>query len=133
MRARRGGGGGQRGRVARRAGAWLALAALLVQLVATIGHFHREDFAFYDAGGASVALSGQSLALQPRGPEPTPPAHDDCSLCFSLQLAGSSTMPMVVALPAPIALDRVAHETLHELRLVAVPHLLFQTRAPPIA
>src|SRR6185437_25657 len=92
----------RKGQAGRKFCTWLACLSLLFQLVVTAGHFHREDFALIAAGKATpVAASSASGALaQPIG-QPTLPTHDDCALCFSLQLASSSALPMPVLLPLP--------------------------------
>lgn len=123
--------GGSKHRMGRRVSAWLAFASLLIQLVVTTGHFHREDLAFY--GAALGAGQGSPAVAQRDVPVPALPSHDDCPLCFNLRLAGSSAMPVPVALPLPAALGAVALKPLTELRLTAAPHLLFRSRAPPIA
>ena len=101
------------GRAGRTFRVWLACLSLLMQLAATAGHFHREDFAVIAAGNAAaLAASDASAApMQPSG-QPTLPSHDDCALCFSLQIVGSSALPMPVLLPAP-------HE--HEHGIAAPP------------
>ena len=114
---------------------WLACLSLLLQIVATAGHFHREDFAVFAAGKATLLAANDGLAQPPAQPGGLPalPSHDDCSLCFSLQLAGTSALPAPVVLAAPDAggIESPPAET--ALRLTAAAHLLFQTRAPPIA
>ena len=123
--ARRGGGG-------RRFRAWLACFSLLLQLAATAGHFHREDFAFLAAGQAAMAADAvQGTPAQPRG-QPTLPAHDDCSLCFSLQLFGASAPPAPVILAAPGDVRGTPALPLPTWRLASPAHVLFHTRAPPI-
>jgi hypothetical protein len=132
MRAEREGASGN-GRARRTFRIWLACLSLLLQL-ATAGHFHREDFALIAAGKvtALAAADASGAPAQPSG-QPTLPTHDDCSLCFSLQLAGSSALPMPVLLPAPHEHHIVPAPPATALRLTAAAHLLFQTRAPPIA
>lgn len=114
---------------------WLACLSLLLQIVATAGHFHREDFPIFAAGKATILAANDGLVPAPAQPGGLPalPSHDDCSLCFSLQLAGASALPapMVLAAPAVHRVTPPSPET--ALRLTAAPHLLFQTRAPPIA
>jgi len=124
----------RKGQAGRKFWTWLACLSLLFQLVVTAGHFHREDFALIAAGKATpVAASSASGALaQPIG-QPTLPTHDDCALCFSLQLASSSALPMPVLLPVPNDYHIVPLPPTTALRLTAAAHLLFQTRAPPIA
>jgi hypothetical protein len=124
----------RKGRAGRNFRTWLACLSLLLQLAATAGHFHREDFAFIAAGKAAASAANDLPGgpAQPSGP-PTLPSHDDCSLCFSLQLAGSSMLPVPVLLPARDEHHIVPPPPAAELRLTAAAHLLFQTRAPPIA
>lgn len=133
MRARREGALGNV-RARRNFRVWLACLSLLLQL-ATAGHFHREDFALIAAGKAAALASNDApgAPAQPGG-QPTLPTHDDCSLCFSLQLAASSALPVPVLLPAaPDGYHIVALRPATALRRKAAAHLLFQTRAPPIA
>lgn len=127
-------GASRNGRAGRSFRTWLACLSLLLQLAATAGHFHREDFALIAAGKATAlaATDAPGVPAQPGG-QPTLPTHDDCSLCFSLQLAGSSALPVPVALAAPDEHRIVTPPPATELRLTAAAHLLFQTRAPPIA
>jgi hypothetical protein len=112
---------------------WLACLSLLLQL-ATAGHFHREDFALIAASKVTAlpANDVRGAPMQPGG-QPTLPTHDDCSLCFSLQLAGSSALPIPVLLPAPEEHHIASPPPATAPRLTATAHLLFQTRAPPIA
>lgn len=134
MRAKRDG-PSRNGRTWRNFCVWLTCLSLLLQLVATAGHFHREDFALIAAGNAMTlaATDAPGAPTQPGG-QPTLPAHDDCSLCFSLQLAASSALPVLMLLPAaPDGYHIVPLPPATALRLKAAAHLLFQTRAPPIA
>jgi hypothetical protein len=127
-------GASRNGRPGRTFRIWLACLSLLLQLAATAGHFHREDFALIAAGRASAmaATDASGAPTQPGG-QPTLPSHDDCSLCFSLQIAGSSALPVPVVLAAPDVHRIVTPPPATALRLTAAAYLLFQTRAPPIA
>jgi hypothetical protein len=124
----------RRSRTGRSFRTWLAFLSLLLQLAATAGHFHREDFAVIAAGKAAVLAANDApgAPTQPGG-QPTLPTHDDCSLCFSLQLAGSSALPLPIVLAAPHEHETPPPVPVTALRLTAAAHLLFQTRAPPIA
>jgi len=66
----------------------------------------------------------------PGGPSGAP-AHDDCAICFSLQLAGSAALPDIA--PPPTPSEQLAEALIppQELHLAAAPYLLFHTRAPP--
>ena len=122
----------ERSALGRKFRAWLALAALLLQLGATAGHFHPEDFAFLGGKSPTFAADGGSAAPLRDG-QPALPTHDDCALCFSLQLAGGTAMPEAVGLPALPTEHGIALVPIAEFRLAAASHLLFQTRAPPVA
>lgn len=118
--------------------AWLAIFSLVLQLVVTAGHFHPEDFALFyrDTGGAPVlaSMGGQGGAALPGGGgQPALPAHDDCALCFSLQLAGNSAMPEPVVLAAPPDEGSPLPSITAAPQRRPAPHSLAETRAPPIA
>jgi len=131
MRAERGVMRVRRGPI-RRWGAFLGLVALLLQLWATAGHFHAEDFAFLGGDRAEAAVAGGGKGVSWPGGQPGAPAHDDCALCFSLHLAGSAALPDIAPPPTPSEQLAEALVAPPELRLAAVPYLLFRTRAPPI-
>jgi hypothetical protein len=135
MRARRRG-WARRVRRGRSLRSWLAIFSVLLQLFATAGHFHPEDFAFFDRNaGTALALAGGQggPALPGGGGQPALPAHDDCALCFSLQLAGNSAIPEPILLAAPPAHDVVLRPLLKAGELASAPALSFRSRAPPVA
>jgi hypothetical protein len=111
----------------RRGGAWLSIAALLLQLLVTAGHFHAEDFGFLAGPSAETAMVGGS-----GGDKPGALAHDDCALCFSLQLASSTALPDIAPLAAPPEFFAELRLPVEQPRRAARPYLLFRTRAPPI-
>ncbi len=105
----------------------VAILAILLQLVATAGHFHAEDF----AGGAGKLAFAAGAPSAPAPSDPTLPRHDDCQFCASLQSASASDLarPPTVPLPGEAAGVTLVAGTL--LWLAPPAHLLFQTRAPP--
>jgi hypothetical protein len=116
----------------RRWGAWLAIAALLLQLGMFAGHFHAEDFGFLPGHDGTTGLSaGGAGASWPGDEQPGAPAHDDCALCFTLHLAGSAPLPDVAAPASPVIGAALSLPAPEALRLAAAPYLLFRTRAPP--
>jgi hypothetical protein len=117
----------------RSARSWLAVGLLLVQLLVTAGHFHREDFALPVERGSALAATQSERQTPLPSRQPMLPAHDDCALCFSLQLAGGTAMPHPVLLPLPAEQALAVPRPIAELRLAQAPSLLFRTRAPPIA
>jgi hypothetical protein len=117
----------------RRVSLWLAVGLLLLQAAVTAGHFHPEDFSILASLASRAPTVAAGASSQGGAPQPALPAHDDCSLCFSLQLAGGSTLPQPLQLAVPQQQGQVARPVLVALRLAPVPYLLFRTRAPPIA
>jgi hypothetical protein len=118
----------------RRVSLWLAVGLLLLQAAVTAEHFHPEDFSIL-AGRAQAFAAGASSqgGAPPPADQPALPAHDDCSLCFSLQLVGGLTLPELLLLAMPQQQGQVDRLALVALRLARAPYLLFRTRAPPIA
>jgi hypothetical protein len=116
----------------RKPAAWLALFSLFLQLWVTAGHFHPEDFAaLFGIGGGGVAVTG---AQDDNGSWPsTAFDHDDCALCFSVQLAGNSTLPASPALTGPRRYAQPPTTTVEAFQVTSSRHLLFETRAPPLA
>jgi hypothetical protein len=130
MRVIRGGRGEAMAR-GRKLAAWLALFSLLLQLWITAGHFHPEDFATY----ARSAQAGTVLsAPTDRGTQPAGALlHEDCALCFSVQIAGSAGLTSAALLSEPEILDAGVLDHIAALPRSPPAHFLFQTRAPPIA
>ena len=114
----------------RRGGAWLAIAALLFQLLITAGHFHVEDFGFLAGTSAETAFVGSSGG--PGGDKLGTLAHADCALCISLQLASSAALPDIAPLAAPPEFFAELRLPPEQPRRSARPYLLFRTRAPPV-
>jgi hypothetical protein len=116
----------------RKLACWLAMAALLAQLVATAGHFHPEDFSML-GGTPTVASTAGPEGTASHSGIPVLPRHDDCALCFSLHVANGSAVPDAALLPVPNASSGLQLEGFSARRLHPAPHLLFETRAPPTA
>jgi hypothetical protein len=118
-----------------RLGSWLAVGLLLLQLVVAGGHFHPEDFAILQGktdAGLSIAATGQGGVPLPGSSQPSLPAHDDCPLCFTLHVVGGSVLPAPTALAEPSEHAAASSPPTGDFALGSTPHLLFQTRAPPI-
>jgi hypothetical protein len=130
MHAIRGGRGEARAS-GRKLAAWLTLFSLLLQLWVTAGHFHPEDFsALRGTAHAGVLLTTSA----DHGTQPASARlHEDCALCLSVQIAGSTRLTATASLSEPTVLDVVVLHDITALPRSRPPHLLFQTRAPPIA
>jgi hypothetical protein len=112
-----------------RAPHWLAIAAMLIQFVASYGHFHTQDYRFLQRGHAALSVasahadggsSGHGLATDL-----------DCPICTSIQALGSSALPDSIRLPMPVFRASLVPVAFDPLRLTPPPHLLFDTRGPP--
>jgi hypothetical protein len=121
------------GRSIHRRVAWLALCALWLQLGLSFGHAHPEDF--FGLGGPHQAQLSADHAVPglPLGPISDPLGHEACSICASVSLAGVLIVPVPPAIVPP-RFDRGAPLPLYDhVVTFRAPHLLFQTRAPPVA
>ena len=114
----------------RRAPQVVALLAMLVQLVLSFGHFDGQAFAALQSGHQPLTLTnaqgvgggaGQGLA-----------SDIDCPICCSIQLLGSTALPDGVRLQARVYRHAGGVPAVAPLRLTPPPHLLFDTRGPPI-
>jgi len=120
----------------RRCGAYLALAALILQL-ALFAHVHKHDLAFSGFG----RTDGESLRHAP----PTQQAvmqllarladdDDHCPICFSSFLLSNSSPSAAPADSHPLrftAIDRAFNPVSY--RVFQARHAAFLSRAPPAA
>lgn len=114
----------------RRAPQWLALLAMLIQFVASFGHFDPGDFDFLERGHGPLTLA----AAHETGGGGNGTATDvDCPICASIMLLGSSALPEAVRVPKPSIQRAVIVASLDALHLTPPSHLLFETRGPPLS
>jgi hypothetical protein len=114
----------------RRGAGWVALLGLLMQIALTLTHVHpiavRSDI---DAASAAADFGG--------GPSPqngpSAPDSDHCSVCLAQHLAGHGMLPVLAVIAVPEVFDCVYLGRDSEIGLSRPDHLLFQTRAPPVA
>jgi hypothetical protein len=114
----------------RRAPYFLALLAMLIQFVVSFGHFHAQDFAAHQRGLQPLAIAQAQAASGGAGQLL---GDVDCPICSSIQqLANAALLDA-----APLRLPRMQHAGVvvagEPLRLISPPHLLFETRGPPVA
>jgi hypothetical protein len=118
----------------RRTGARLGLFALAVQLVLSFGHIHLQDVAPRSILGAAASHGAWSAWGSSGQRTPGGLPDDDCPICMAVHVAASGLLPMtpMAALPDPFGFALRA--TIIEKLDVSIPrHILFQTRAPPLA
>ncbi len=103
---------------------------MLVQLVASYGHMHPEDFHafFHGVNAPSVRADHDPWPSS----VPAGDVDDDCSICASVQLLGSSALPDDFTLPPLRVADAAPLVAVAPLWLTPPPHLLFETRGPPL-
>jgi hypothetical protein len=115
--------------------AGLGLFALLLQLFLSFGHVHvREFIAGRAAADASVvaAVNESTAPAQEQTPSKLP--DDDCPICATMHLTASGLLPAPPCVAASLSFSHVSHQALIESFEFRVSrHVLFQTRAPPIA
>jgi len=121
----------------RRTGGRLALFAVFLQLVLSLGHIHPTDI--YRLGHPVTQGSGgeQIVALQsdpsPAGQKETGAAAQACAICANMAMAASLVLPEPIIVGPTISTAHAAVASPAALLIAAAPHLLFQTRAPPSA
>ncbi len=114
----------------RRAPQWLALLAMMIQFVASYGHIHPEDFRGMLQGHGTPVVTAPNGTGSGLGDGVA--TDTDCPVCASISLLGSSALPDGIRIPMPslqASTTIVAFEALH---LTSPPHLLFETRGPPL-
>jgi hypothetical protein len=105
--------------------------AMLIQLVASYGHLHPEQYdSLYHGRGTPILLAnhGGGRAFG----DPTA-ADLDCPICAAMLLLGSSALPEGVHLAPPSARYLALAASIDALWLTPPRHLLFETRGPPLA
>jgi hypothetical protein len=120
-------------RTKRRSGAWLALAAMALQLVLSFGHIHLEDLKGGGNGVVTAAASKAASAHQDPAGGPAGDADDYCPICAVLHLAAASFVPDAPVLPVPFAFHAIAHASQPTFASVLLRRAPFQSRAPPLA
>jgi hypothetical protein len=115
-----------------RRGAYLALAALALQIVLSFGHVHldgliRPPHALATSHSTVVAQSSQQAPAQNTGDD------DYCAICASIFLVSTSFVSAPPQLPVPDAFARV-QQTFGATHGIVVPlRVAFRSRAPPAA
>ena len=113
-----------------RVGAWLALAALALQIVVSFGHVHLNGAPHSAIVGAMARAPGSPLVPdQPPAGDP----DDYCAICATIYLAANSFVPLAPQLAVPFASRPVEHVDHVTNALILPRRAPFQSRAPPLA
>jgi hypothetical protein len=114
----------------RRTPQFLALLAMLLQFVLSFGHFDGQEFAALQSSHHPLTIASAQGAGGATGHGLA--GDVDCPICSSIQLLGSTALPGGVALRPPVIRHTDAIPAVEPLRLTPPPHLLFDTRGPPV-
>ena len=114
-----------------RMGSHLALLALAIQFVLSFSHVHLNGTLQSQEYTASIALADDAGGTPPKSP--IAPHDPICTVCTSLQLAGSLVCPAAPALELPQQFDVAPAQSPGASLLAALPHQPFNARAPPSA
>jgi len=122
---------------ARRCGACLALAALLLQLALSFAHVHKHDLAFSEFDRSDVVSAGHARPTrQALTQQPSRLADDDdhCPICFSGFLLSNSS-PTGAQAPLRSLQFAEVHRRFNPVshQVFRPRHVAFLSRAPPIA
>jgi hypothetical protein len=108
----------------------LALLAMLLQFVLSFGHFDGQEFAALQGSHHPLAIANAQGAGGGTGQGLS--GDVDCPICSSIQLLGSTALPDGVRLRVPVVRHTDTAIVVEPLRLRPPPHLLFDTRGPPV-
>lgn len=119
----------------RRHGAYLALAALVLQIAVSFAHVHLDGMA---GAAPQTAVSGtyKVARVQPsrHGLAQNPSADDDyCAICASILLVSTSFVAEPPKLPVPDGFQRISHSSVVAAAILPPRRVVFQSRAPPAA
>jgi hypothetical protein len=118
-----------------RRGAYLALAALVLQIAVSFGHVHLDGVA-RAAPHATVTGTQQATLAQATGHGPTQNTGGDddyCAICASIFLVSTSFVSEPPKLPVPVGFERIRHSISIARGIVEPRRVAFRSRAPPAA
>ena len=110
-------------------GSYLALFAIVFQLLVSFGHVHLDNFA-----STSLAISDQSgLSQAQNEPSQNIPndEHDRCAICAIIGLAGSLLVPDAQVFVPPATQCCESLSNFNTFHVSIAERVYFQSRAPP--
>jgi hypothetical protein len=123
--------------LARRSGAYLALAVLMLQLALSLAHVHKHDLAFsrFDRTDVvSVAHGRPGLQIAEQLPARLADDDEHCPICFSSLLLSNSSLPDAPAHPRSLQFAEIDVAFNPDSDRVFQPRrAAFLSRAPPAA
>ena len=117
-----------------RQGSWLALLALTINLVLSLGHVHAIAGSATTSDQIALATAAGSQGTAPlQGHDGDGPADDLCPICMAAHAIGSAVAPTPPALPVRFADAAVVHVHPALIALGQPQRAAFQSRAPPLS
>jgi hypothetical protein len=120
----------------KRPGAYIALAALLLQIAVSFGHVDLDGI----AGSAHLTLTGPHNSVvagvaKTSQPGPIQNNGDDgyCPICASIFLVSTSVASEPPQLPVPDGFQRIRHSVNVARGISTTLRVAFRSRAPPAA
>ena len=117
--------------------AWLALIALIGQLVLSFGHAHSRAgavIAFRQQAATQAVFAGSDTATaiwkSHKAPGPDR-SESDCSVCWTMSIAQALVLPVGLEIRLPTVAMVDCFDTL-TTRLPRAQSAHFQVRAPPV-
>jgi len=113
----------------RRFAAWLALAALGLQIAVSFGHIHLDGVRTAQRTASVTGATADVKSLP--SPQPADDEDEYCAICATIYLTASSFVPQPPHLPAALESRPVDHFDRAANVFVAALRTAFQSRAPP--
>jgi hypothetical protein len=118
----------------KRRGAYIALAALLLQIAVSFGHVDLDGI----VGADHLTLAGLHKTVVAKTSQPGPaqaPSDDDgyCPICASIFLVSTSVASEPPQLPVPDGFQRERHSVSVARGIITPLRVAFRSRAPPAA
>jgi hypothetical protein len=119
----------------KRRGAWLAFAALVLQIALSFGHVHLDGIRPVAAHNAIVVPHKAAIADASRQTPAQNPGDDDdyCAICASIYLASTTFISHAPPLPVPLGFERIVHSYASASGSTEPRRVAFRSRAPPAA
>ncbi len=115
-----------------KAGSWVALFAIALQLALSFGHIHLDRISA-SSESTSLQAADNSSAVTPSAADEQPAgARDECAVCALIALANSLILPLPGSLAVPMHFALVQREAMSGFHVAQVTLRSFRARAPPV-
>jgi hypothetical protein len=111
---------------------WLGVFALLLQQHLSFGHIHLDRIASRAIATEQAVGKATATAEQQT---PSAPSDEDCPICAAMMLlSAAGLLPAAPLVAGPAEFSQLTHQVfLERFGFSLSRHLLFHTRAPPLA